>query len=95
MISMVFNLYNESVYQYLIDWNEKDSDVQKNTIDRALESHDLKIAATLPFLVGHKEDLQSTIWGFNNTQYSDLIKLSGIKLEELVDNFKMTNNMEQ
>ena len=95
MISMVFNLYNENVYQYLIDWDERNCDVKTNTIDRALESHDLRIATTLPFLVGHKEDLQSTIWGFNNTQYNDLIKSSVIKLEELVDNFKMTNNMEQ
>lgn len=95
MISMVFNLYNENVYQYLIDWDERNCDVKTNTIDRALESHDLRIATTLPFLVGHKEDLQSTIWGFNNTQYNDLIKSSVIKLEELVDNFKNTNNMEQ
>ena len=37
------------------------------------KEQNLKILLIFPYLVGHKEDLQSTIWGFNNTKYNELI----------------------
>ena len=77
MISAVFNLYNKEVYPYVIAWDERNEDVHNNTIDRALESKDLKVIATVPFLVGYKENLNSSIWGFNNSQYNDMIEASG------------------
>jgi hypothetical protein len=30
----------------------------------------------LPFLVGHREEVFSTLWGIQNTQYSDMIAAS-------------------
>ena len=73
LISMVFNVYNRQMYDVIAQWDSTNHDVQTNTIDRYLEAYKLKIITTSPFLVGHKEDLQSTIWGFQNTQYRDLI----------------------
>lgn len=88
MISTVFNIYRNSVYNKISSWDERNDDVMRNTIDRALESRKLKIIATAPFLVGHKEDLHSTIWEFGNTQYNDLIADSSKRLEQLIQEFE-------
>ena len=88
MISTVFNYYRSSIYDLLINWDETNADVQTNTIDRALEVKDLNIIATTPFLVGHKEELNSVIWGFNNSQYKEMIAKSSKKLEILVKEYK-------
>ena len=87
MISTVFNLYDESVYPSLIAWDETNDDVYSNTIDRALEAMHLNIITTVPFLVGHKEDLSSEIWGFQNTEYNDMIARSSEKLVKLVEEY--------
>ena len=64
MVSTVFNIYSERFYQVIIDWDPNNHDVKTNTIDRFIESRGrLRVVTTHPFLVGHKEELQSTIWG--------------------------------
>lgn len=90
MISMVFNLYDKSMFEAISAWDNMNRDVQKNTIDRYLEDKKLRILATCPFLVGHKEDLHSTIWGQQNTIYTELIANSSVKLQKLVDDYKST-----
>lgn len=88
MVSTVFNYYQSHMFDRVISWDEKDANQLTNTIDRALESKDLKVVTTVPFLVGHKEDLKSTIWGFENTEYTDWILRSSEKLQKLVNDFK-------
>ena len=88
MVSMVFNYYKSRMFDRVISWDETDASQLTNTIDRALESKDLKVVTTVPFLVGHKEDLKSTIWGFENTEYTDWIHRSSEKLQKLVNDFK-------
>lgn len=88
MVSMVFNYYKSRMFDRVISWDETDASQLTNTIDRALESKDLKVVTTVPFLVGHKEDLKSTIWGFQNTEYTDWIHRSSEKLQKLVNDFK-------
>lgn len=88
MVSMVFNYYQSHMFDRVISWDETDANQLTNTIDRALESKDLKVVTTVPFLVGHKEDLKSTIWGFENTEYTDWIHRSSEKLQKLVNDFK-------
>ena len=90
MISMVFNLYDKSIFEAISNWDNMNRNVQKNTIDRFLENRKMRILTTCPFLVGHKEDLQSTIWGQENSVYSQLIENSSVKLREIVDKFKET-----
>lgn len=74
MVSMVFNIYNREMFELFLKWDEQNRDVQKNAIDRYLESKDLSVYVKLPFLVGHKEELDSTIWGFSNVQYASMIE---------------------
>lgn len=88
MISTVFNYYKNTVFDDIIAWDETNADVYSNTIDRALEAKKLDIVTTLPFLVGHKEDLKSEVWGFNNTQYLDWITKSSEKLAQMVSAFE-------
>lgn len=77
MTSTVFNIYSKKTLHILASWDPEDSDAETNTIDRYLESQDdLRVIVTLPFLVGHREEVDSTLWGGSNRLYSDLIKSS-------------------
>lgn len=85
MVSMVMNVYSARFYDKLQAWNHEDHDAERNTIDRFIESHGGVRAITTPrFLVGHKEELNSTLWGFNNTTYARMIADSEVRLAELV-----------
>jgi hypothetical protein len=84
MTSTVCNIYNERALQILSEWDLNDHDEQTNTIDRFIERRiDLRVAIALPFFVGHREDVYSTLWGVRNTQYNDAIKNSEQLLEQL------------
>lgn len=86
MISTVYNVYNPKVLSLLAEWDDENYDVESNTIDRYLERcTDLRVMTTLPFLVGHKEELYSTLWGMQNTQYIDLIEASQDLLRQKVE----------
>ena len=88
LISTVFNVYSSNVFDVVARWDESNLEVKSNTIDRYLEGQNrLRVVTTDPFLVGHKEDHHSTIWGFKNTQYSDLISASNQMLSGKVDKF--------
>lgn len=85
MTSMVFNIYNRSVFQTIASWNEDENHPETNTIDRFLESKsDLRIVTALPFVVGHSSDESSTLWGFGNVQYVELIENSVNQLQQKV-----------
>jgi LmbE family N-acetylglucosaminyl deacetylase/glycosyltransferase involved in cell wall biosynthesis len=89
MISAVFNIYHKSVFDRILTWDETDHNDQTNTIDKFIESSgDLKVITTLPFLVGHHEEMKSTLWGFTNSAYNPFIKESSILLRKKVDKFK-------
>ncbi|UQO41066.1 hypothetical protein [Burkholderia multivorans] len=86
MTSMVCNIYGERVLRMLAEWDSNDRDDQTNTIDKFLERQaDLRVVVALPFLVGHREDVYSTLWGFQNTQYNTLIENSERTLERLAE----------
>lgn len=75
MTSMVFNIYSERALQILTSWNPDNLDADSNTIDRFLGSReDLRVVVALPFLVAHREEVHSTLWGFKNAEYSAMIK---------------------
>ncbi|MER9845660.1 class I SAM-dependent methyltransferase [Mesorhizobium australicum] len=74
MTSMVFNIYNRRAIDLLAGWDPTNTDVETNTVDRYLENQkNLRVVVTLPFLVGHREDVSSTLWGFENHRYSKMI----------------------
>ena len=92
MTSMVFNIYSPRLMNVLARWDSSNLDATSNTIDRFIENQlDLRVVVTLPFFVGHREDMHSTLWGFKNTQYADMISESERALRERVDAFRLTN----
>ncbi|MES2741857.1 MAG: methyltransferase domain-containing protein [Pseudomonadota bacterium] len=75
MTSMVCNIYSESALRLLAAWDPDHRDDQVNTIDKYLERQvSLRVIVALPFLVGHREEVFSTLWGFQNSQYRELIQ---------------------
>lgn len=88
MTSMVFNIYDQDFLRLLLKWNPENQDSSNNTIDRFIESQaDIQVVVTLPFLVGHREEVNSTLWGFQNSTYNDMIRDSELKIQRLVFNF--------
>lgn len=83
MTSMIFNIYSEKAIDLIAGWNQNDENSETNTIDRFLENAGLRVVVIHPYLVGHREELHSTLWGFQNTQYSDMIAESERQLGEL------------
>ena len=93
MTSTVLNTYNASVFPKVMKWDENFRDPYKNTIDRFIENQaNIDVITTAPFLVGHKEELMSTLWGFQNSQYTDMIAASTLLLREKVSSFKSLND---
>lgn len=86
MTSMVFNIYGRRAIDLLAQWDPTNSDVHVNAIDRYLENQaDLKTVVTLPFLVGHREEMMSTLWGIQNDHYSKMIAEAESKIRTLAD----------
>ncbi|WP_421281019.1 GT99 family glycosyltransferase N-terminal domain-containing protein [Aeromonas taiwanensis] len=82
MVSMVTNIYSDRFYDKLLAWDSRNHDAQTNTIDRFIEQHEsVHAIVTSRYLVGHKEDLNSTLWGFSNITYKELIRNSEDKLQ--------------
>ncbi len=74
MTSTVCNIYSTLGLRRLAEWDHRDADPVKNTIDRYLEHQsDLRVVVEIPFLAGHREDQKSTLWGFQNSTYSRMI----------------------
>ena len=89
MVSAVLNIYNTAFYDDILRWDETDHDVASNAIDRYMENIDgIRVLTVHPFLVGHKEEQHSTLWGFQNTRYNKLIEESTRKLEAKVADYR-------
>ena len=91
MMSMVFNIYHRDLFPVLGAWDEQNRDEAKNTIDRYLESKKLSVHVQVPFLVGHREELNSTIWDWSNLRYKQLIENSEEKLRKMISGFDPQN----
>ncbi|KAB2682292.1 methyltransferase type 11 [Brucella pseudintermedia] len=84
MTSTVFNIYNEHSLKLLSQWDPLNTDAVTNTIDRYLErQEDVRVVVAVPFLVGHKENVTSTLWGFENERYTPMIAEAQRKIEAL------------
>ncbi|WP_084454981.1 class I SAM-dependent methyltransferase [Comamonas composti] len=89
MTSMVHNIYAPSALRALAKWDADNEDPHVNTIDAHLQNHGaLRVAVALPFLVGHAEEVQSSLWGFNNVQYSSMISEAQAGLQRMVVEFQ-------
>lgn len=83
--STVFNIYNSSALDLLSKWDPCDSNAATNTIDRYMERQkDLRVVVAIPFIVGHKENATSTLWGVENQHYTAMIADSQKRIERLM-----------
>ena len=86
LTSTVFNIYNNSFFGALEDWDPSNRDTS-NTIDRYIENKCItSVVTTYPFLVNQKEELNSTLWGTDrsNNVYTDMIERSKQRLKEKI-----------
>lgn len=89
MVSAVFNVYNASFFDAILRWDETNHDVHSNAIDRYMENHaGIRVVTVHPFLVGHKEEHHSTLWGFENSRYNTLIEQSTAALGKKIEDHK-------
>ncbi len=89
MMSMVHNIYKPAALAAMAQWDEKNTDPESNTIDAYLNANtSLRVVVVLPFLVGHEEDMHSSLWGFQNTQYTSLIEQAQGELQKLAEAFE-------
>lgn len=89
MTGLVCNIYSRRAMSILSRWDHTNTDSVNNTIDRYLESQcQLRVVVSNPFLIGHADEALSTLWGFKNTQYSDMILRTQEKLSAKVEEFK-------
>ncbi len=94
MMSCVFNIYNKRALEVLSQWNPLDTDVATNTIDKYLERCEgLRVVLALPFLAGHKENVTSTLWGFENGRYTPMIAAAERRIEALVQEWDRTQTL--
>lgn len=74
------------------EYSKKDSDnrdAETNTIDRFIENlGNTVIVTTNPFLVLCKDELTSTLWGFTNDTYSNMICQSNKKMLDKINAFQ-------
>lgn len=76
------------IYNIVDSWDYTNTEIA-NTIDRFIEkTKNLKIVTTNPFLVGHQEQLHSTLWDVENSKFSDMISNSKTLLEEKIYEFR-------
>lgn len=88
MMSAVHNIYSREAMELLADWDVDNTDPLNNTIDKYIQSKkNLRVVVGLPFLVGHEEAVDSSLWGFKNTQYAEMIEKSQKDLEKMVHRF--------
>lgn len=93
MTSAVYNIYNHSVFSTLSSWDETDESPNSNTIDRFLEGKThLRIVTAVPFVVTHSSEESSTLWGFGNKQYVELIEDSEKRLRRKVESWQFPDN---
>jgi hypothetical protein len=86
MHSMVFNIYNNSVYDIISEWKpNKDRDT--NQIDQYIKNKNLKIIISYPFEFACI-DTKSTLWNDNlYNHYNKLFEESNKVIEEKIKNF--------
>ncbi|GAB2479759.1 hypothetical protein GCM10027082_33360 [Comamonas humi] len=89
MTSMVHNIYARPALQALSEWNAHIRDPHTNTIDSYLQGRaQMRVVTTLPFLVAHTTEMDSSLWGINNQEYLAVIYKAEQDLRNLVDQFE-------
>jgi len=78
MMSTVFNIYNKSSFDTIINWNDDDLNLNDNKIDQYLKRMDLKIITTYPF----EFICTNTLWGSNKFDHYERIFQNSLNILE-------------
>ena len=88
---MVFNIYHQHFYNYLLKWDENNHDLKTNAIDRYIENKsDLKVITTLPYLVEHKENVCTTLWNRKHTTHFSYHDMTHNSIKAIQDKISKT-----
>ena len=88
---MVFNIYHQRFYDYLLKWDEDNHDLKTNAIDRYIENKpDLKVVTTLPYLVEHKEDVCTTLWDRKHNMHFSYNDMTHNSIKAIQDKISKT-----
>ena len=88
MTSMVHNIYTQPALEALAQWDANIRDPHTNTIDTYLQTKaQMRVVTTLPFLVAHTTEMDSSLWGINNQEYLAVIYKAEQDLRQLVDRY--------
>jgi hypothetical protein len=90
MHSMVFNIYNKSIYDLIINWkkNTNDSNNSHDQIDQYIKKQNVRIITTYPFYFDCI-DIDSTLWGKNlYSHYNNMFLKSLNILNKKIKNYK-------
>ena len=94
MTGMVWSVYSRDMLRYIQAWNPYNQNAETNTIDRYLNGKsDLRVVVSLPFEFQHRSNLKSTLWNIENTRYDKMISETGKKLDFMVKDFKINNDI--
>lgn len=90
VVSMVYNIYTRHALHLIARWDDNDRNSATGTIDRYLENtSNLRIVTTLPFSVGHRDDVNSSLWGVHNKEMRSMISISEQLLADRVWEFQV------
>ncbi len=90
MHSMVFNIYNYTSFDKIIQWDFKNKDVDTNTIDQYIKRQNMKIIITYPFEFSCL-NVKSSIWGKNLfNEYNKMFQESLDLLKNKIENYDPT-----
>jgi hypothetical protein len=93
MHSMVFNIYNNTSYDKILEWNINDTDVYNNTIDVYIKNCNFKIIVPFPFEFSCL-DAMSTLWGKNLFErYNEKFEESNVLIKKLIDEYVIDNDI--
>ena len=93
MHSTVFNIYNKSSFDTILNWNYKNNNQEINQIDQYIKRTNLRIITTYPFEFDCI-NVPSTLWNNDNIyeEYKHLFEKSRTILKNKIDEFNQKLN---
>ena len=92
MHSMVFNIYNKSCFDTIINWDANFNDLDNNIMDQYIKNKKLRIITTYPFEFACI-DVNSTLWKLNmyemyNKMFENSLEIIKNKIVKFISNKK-------